>query len=691
MSQTLLIELLTEELPPKLLPRLAEAFRRGIAEALLAQQFSVASSQVEGYATPRRLGLTITHVLACQPDRTIERKGPARAAGFGADGKPTPALAGFARSCGVTVEELQMGSDPKGNEVFAYQATQRGQTLVEALPALLTEVLARLPVAKVMRWGAGDAQFVRPVHGLVVLHGADIVPITLMGLNAGRITQGHRFLSAGAISISHADAYAATLQETGHVMAHFETRRQTIQAALTAAAQGATPLAGDALLDEVTALVEWPAVYAGTFSDEFLSVPQECLVLSMQQHQKYFPLGDASGRLQPRFLLVSNIDTAQPDAIIHGNERVLRARLSDARFFFEQDRKTPLHDRVAGLSHVVYHNKLGSMLERVERLQKLSGALASLLNASSEHAQRAAYLMKADLVTDMVGEFPELQGIVGRYYARHDNEPDAVAEAIEEHYHPRFANDTLPATPVGAAVALADKLDTLTGLFGVGQIPTGDKDPFGLRRAALGVIRILMEQSLAMELPVLLSEARAAFAAHVALSPTTVADLTAFIYDRLRGVLRERGYTPEEIEAVVSQSPARLDHVLLRLEAVRAFRALPEAAALAAANKRIGNVLKKTELPHGATVVREHLVDGAEKELFDALIALEPLVDDHLAQRDYGAALLQLAGLRTVVDTFFTDVMVMSDDRTLRANRLALLARLFTLMNQVADISKLGG
>jgi glycyl-tRNA synthetase beta chain len=437
--------------------------------------------------------------------------------------------------------------------------------------------------------------------------------------------------------------------------------------------------------------VEWPAVYAGTFSDEFLSVPQECLVLSMQQHQKYFPLGDATGRLQPRFLLVSNIDTAQPDAIIHGNERVLRARLSDARFFFEQDRKTPLAERVPGLSHVVYHNKLGSMLERVERLQKLSGSLASLLNASSEHAGRAAYLMKADLVTDMVGEFPELQGIVGRYYARHDGEDAAVAEAIEEHYHPRFANDSLPATPVGAAVALADKLDTLTGLFGVGQIPTGDKDPFGLRRAALGIIRILMEQSLALELPVLLNEARAAFSTNITLSPTTVTELTAFIYDRLRGVLRERAYTPEEIEAVVSQNPARLDHVLLRLEAVRAFRALPEAAALSAANKRIGNVLKKTELPHGATVVREQLVDAAEQALFNALITLEPMVDNHLAQRDYGAALRQLAGLRAVVDTFFTDVMVMCDDLTLRANRLALLARLFTLMNQVADLSKLGG
>ena len=691
MRETLLVELLTEELPPKLLERIGAAFRSGISDALVAQDFAPADTLVEGYASPRRLALTIADVAARQPERTVIRKGPPRAAGFTAEGSPTLALAGFARSCGVTVEQLQTAKDPKGQDIFVFHSIQPGKTLTEALPSILAEVLPRLPVAKVMRWGAGEAQFVRPVHGLVVLHGSTVLPVTLMGLTAGNSTRGHRFLSNGAIAIPHADHYAAILEREGRVLASFAVRRSRIEAALREAAGEAKVLAGPTLLDEVTALVEWPAVYAGTFNPEFLVVPQECLILSMQQHQKYFPLGDVEGKLLPRFLLVSNLETATPQSIIHGNERVLRARLSDARFFFEQDRKTPLADRVPRLEDVVYHNQLGSMLDRVHRLQALAGTIASLLGAEVGAAQRAAFLMKADLLTDMVGEFPELQGLMGRYYAVHDGEPAAVAEAIEAHYHPRFAQDTLPEGKFGACVALADKLDTLAGIYGIGLIPTGDRDPFALRRAALGVIRILIESNLPLALPQLLQHAVDGFAANT-LASTTAADLNGFILERLRGYLRERDFSAEEIESVVSQSPVRLDRILLRLNAVHTFWALPEATSLAAADKRIRNILKKSGSAESMPELQsEHLVDSAEKALYAALLACEPVVDDHLVRLDYTAALRHLAQLRIPVDTFFTEVMVNAEDPILRANRLALLMRLGSIMNQVADLSRLGG
>ncbi len=690
MRETLLVELLTEELPPKLLERIGAAFRSGIGDALISQDFAPADTLVEGYASPRRLALTVADVVDRQPDRTVTRKGPARAAGFTADGAPTPALAGFARSCGVAVEQLETAKDPKGQEIFVFHSVQPGKTLAEALPGILAEVLPHLPVAKVMRWGSVEAQFVRPVHGLVVLHGSVVLPVTAMGLVAGNTTRGHRFLSSGPLTIAHADHYAATLEDKGRVLASFAVRRSRIDAALRSAAGEARVLAGPALLDEVTALVEWPAVYAGTFDAGFLAVPQECLILSMQQHQKYFPLGDRDGKLLPRFLVVSNLETATPQSIIHGNERVLRARLSDARFFFEQDRKTPLADRIARLEDVVYHNQLGSMRARVHRLEALAGTIASLLDADVSAARRAATLMKADLVTDMVGEFPELQGLMGRYYALHDGESAAVAEAIEAHYHPRFAQDSLPQTPLGACVALADKLDTLAGIYGIGLVPTGDRDPFALRRAALGVIRILIESQLPLALPQLLQHAVDGFAANT-LAASTVADLNGFILERLRGVLRERDYSAEEIESVVSQSPERLDRVLLRLDAVRAFRALPEAQSLAAADKRIRNILKKSAPTEGSALDGGLLPEPAEKALYAALLACEPVVDDHLVRLDYAAALRHLAQLREPVDTFFTEVMVNAEDPALRANRLALLQRLGHLMNQVADLSRLGG
>ena len=692
MKAALLVELRTEELPPRQLSRLGDTFAGALQELLAGEQFVAADTPARAFASPRRLALLLPGVAARQPDRTVERRGPSEAAAFKPDGTPTPALAGFARSCGVPVESLTRATDAKGQSVFAHVSVQPGQTLEARLPELIAAALARLPVAKVMRWGAGEAQFVRPVHGLVVLHGDEVLPVGVLGLAAGRTTLGHRFLCRTPVDIPRAEDYAALLETEGRVLADFGARRARIATALAAAAGEAQLLAGDALLDEVTALVEWPAVYEGRFDPEFLAVPQECLILSMQQHQKYFPLGDRNGQLLPRFLLVSNLETATPGAIVSGNERVLRARLSDARFFFEQDRKTPLADRLPRLADVVYHNRLGSMLSRVGRLESLAATVADLLEADAGAARRAARLMKADLLTDMVGEFPELQGIMGRHYALHDGEAPAVAEAIAAHYHPRFASDSLPQGPLGAAVALADKFDTLAGLYGIGQAPTGDRDPFGLRRAALGVIRILMEQGLPLELPQLLQHAVDAFPPQT-LAPDTVAGLSEFLRERLRGVLRERGYSAEEADSVLSQPLVRLDRVPLRLDAVRAFRALPEAQALAAANKRIRNLLRKSAdstVQHLPPPDPARFSEAAETALYAALAAVEPDVDACLVRLDYTAALCRLASLREPVDRFFTDVMVLCDDAALRANRLSLLARLERLMNQVADLSRLG-
>lgn len=690
MADTLLIELRTEELPPRILARLGQAFAEGIANALKERGFVARHVPFEAYAAPRRLAVRIPGVEARQPDRIVERKGPNKAAAFAADGSPTPALTGFARSCGVALEDLQTGTDNKGIEVYLHRSTQAGSELAQGLQELLPDVLAKLPVQKVMRWGAGDASFVRPVHGLLALLGSEIIDVSAMGHQAGRTTLGHRFLSTGPISITRADDYAAVMEREGHVVPSFTARRDRIKARLEQAAQGARLLAGSELLDEVCALVEWPVVYAAHFEAEFLSVPQECLILSMQQHQKYFPLGDADGKLLNRFLLVSNLQTATPDNITHGNERVLRARLSDARFFYQQDRRTRLDARLPGLAQVVYHNKLGSVLARVERLSSLAAGIASALAADAALAGRAARLCKADLVTDMVGEFPELQGTMGAYYARHDGEDPVVANAIAQHYRPRFAGDVLPDDAIACAVALADKLDTLVGIYGVGQIPTGDKDPFGLRRQALGVVRILMERSLPLDLRDLLAHTAATFQPGV-LNGDTADKLHAFMLERLRHLLRERAWAPEEVEAVLSQSPGRLDDVTARLEAVRHFRTLPEAAALAAANKRIRNILRKNEAhaPVGAAVDSQRFTEPAEGSLHNEILRLAPLLESHLERGDHVGALQALAAARAPVDQFFEDVMVMADDPLVRDNRLALLGRLDSLMNRVADISRL--
>jgi glycyl-tRNA synthetase beta chain len=688
MKDTLLIELLTEELPPKSLAKLGQSFREQMQKSLAEAGFIADSNAGQWFATPRRLALQFVDCLATQPDRVIEKKGPAVASGLGADGKPTKALEGFMRSAGVTFDQLEKLDDGKA-EYFVARIAKSGEALDAHLAGFIEAALKKLPVAKIMRWGAGEAQFVRPVHGLMLLHGARIVAGTVLGLASRNITRGHRFMASGDIVIAHANDYATTLATQGKVVAAYDERRAMIRAQLDTLANlqpGRQWLPDEALLDEVTALVEFPVVYEAGFEAEFLAVPQECLILTMKANQKYFPLF-AAGKLTNRFLVVSNMQVADPRHIIGGNERVVRPRLSDARFFFNQDRKAPLAARVAKLGNIVYHNKLGSVGERVQRLARLAVTIAGHLGADKAHAARAALLAKADLVTDMVGEFPELQGIMGRYYALHDQEPAIVADAIEGHYHPRFNGDTLPQGNIACAVALADKLDALTGFFGIGQIPTGDKDPFALRRAALGVLRILMEAPLPLDLAELIDAAAAGFAPGL-LQGEFKAQLADFMFERLRNLLREAGHEQKLIDAVLALKPTRIDKVPAKLAAVKVFVTLPEAAALAAANKRIVNILRKTAVITDDVDVAL-LQEAAEKDLFARLTAITPAVRSFVANEDYADALKALAGLRSEVDAFFDGVMVMAEEPLTRANRLALLKQLTDLMNQVADISRL--
>ncbi|MBV1775257.1 glycine--tRNA ligase subunit beta [Burkholderiaceae bacterium DAT-1] len=691
-TDTLLIELFTEELPPKALARLSASFAGTIADELKKLGFAAADAAVTEFASPRRLAVAIAGVSAVQPDRVVERKGPAVVAGF-KDGLPTPALLGFARSVGLgadQLDQLERGSDGK-QDVFLFKSEKKGEPLASLLTGVIADALKKLPAPKLMRWGALETQFIRPVHGLIALHGANVVPVSALGFEAGRVTGGHRFLSTGDVSVAHADAYAETLRSAGKVVASWTERRARIVEQLNAraAALGATIAAGDDLIDEVNGLVEWPVVVEGEFEAEFLKVPQECLILTMQQNQKYFPLLDAAGKLSNRYLIVSNLETADPSHIIHGNGRVLRARLSDAKFFYEQDQKHRLDSRVSRLANVVYHNKIGSQLERVARLEAIAGKIATLLGGDAAIAGRAAHLAKADLLTDMVGEFPELQGIMGTYYARLDGEHEAVAEAIEGHYHPRFAGDSLPQGPIALSVALADKLETLVGIWGIGLIPTGDKDPFALRRAALGVMRMLVEARLPLDLRAVLAEVAAAFPAGV-VAADTVNGVYTFALDRLKNLL-VANYPAADIDAVLAILPATFDEVTLRLDAVAGFKALPEATSLAAANKRIRNILKKNvaegqSLP---AIRTDLLADAAEKDLHGALVKLSPAIETALAAHDYTGALKQLAAFKAPVDAFFDTVMVMADDLAVRNNRLALLSALSALMNQVADLSLL--
>jgi glycyl-tRNA synthetase beta chain len=689
MNNSLLIELRTEELPPKSLKALSEAFANGVFAALKEQAFASASSVCTPYATPRRLALMITDVAAQQPDRVLEKKGPAVASGVDAAGQPTKALAGFMRSAGVSFEQLQKVGDGKA-EYFVARIEKKGEAIDAHLAEIVSAALKKLPIPKLMRWGDSDVQFVRPVHGLIMLHGERVVPGQVLSLCGGRTTLGHRFMSTGEITIDRPEDYCAKLA-AGKVIASFAERRATIAAQLEAKAGelSATMNPAAGLLDEVTALVEWPAVYVGEFESEYLEVPQECLILTMQQNQKYFPLFDAAGKLLNKFLIVSNMVVADPRHIVGGNARVVRPRLSDARFFYNQDRKTGFATRVLKLGSVVYHNKLGTLADRAQRLGLIAAYVAGEIGADANLARNAGLLCKVDLLTDMVGEFPELQGTMGRYYAQFEGAKPDVAEAMEHHYRPRFAGDVLPGSLVSCAAALADKLDSLVGFFGIGQIPTGDKDPFGLRRAALGVLRILMEKPLALDLVDLIAETALAFPQNTLTASGFKALLLDFLFDRLRGLLKDAGYAQDVVEAVLAQAPTRIDLVPAKLDAVRSFLTLPEALALAAANKRIGNILKKAEgeLPPPDP---QRFGEDAERALYAQIQVITPRVAAHLADGDYAGALRALASVRGEVDRFFDQVMVNVEDPALRANRLGLLKVLFDLLNAVADISKLG-
>jgi len=682
---TLLVELLTEELPPKSLKRLSEAFTDSVFNGLVKSQLR--QGALEGrriLATPRRLAVAIAEVSPSGQDREIEVTGPSTSA-------PLQAVEGFARKHGLKANELERRSGPKG-EVFLARTNVPGAVLDKILPGLIEESLKALPVPKLMRWGSGDVQFVRPVHGIVVLHGERIVPGSVLGLASGRSTLGHRFLGSGPIHLKSADDYEAQLRAEGMVIADYQTRREEIERQLKEAAAAEKAGLGDYadLLDEVTALVEYPQVHVGAFDAAFLAVPQECLMLTMRQNQKYFPLLGADGRLRNRFLIVSNMSVPDARPIVTGNERVVRPRLEDARFFYNQDRKQRLEARVPQLANVVYHAKLGSQLERTERVQLLAGAIARELKADAVLTERAAWLAKADLLTGMVGEFPELQGIMGRYYALHDGEPQPVADAIEAHYRPRFAGDRLPQSAMECAVAVADKLDSLAGLFGIRQMPTGDKDPFGLRRAALGVVRILIERKLPLRLPDLVGAAFDRFKGKAGVE-RAMGDVEAFVAERLRSYLREIGYSVNEIEAVLALNPARLDLISKQLEAVRAFSALPEAESLAAANKRVVNILKQAAAKGesfnkaDAAVLKE----PAERALFEALAQSSERAARLFESGDYTAYLKTFAVLKSPVDKFFDAVMVMVDEPNVRRNRLALLHDLQQSMNRIADLSKL--
>ena len=703
----LLVELFVEELPPKALKKLGESFANVLFEQLRDAGLTDAQSVVTAYASPRRLAAHVSQVAAQAADKAVQQKLMPVTVGLDASGNATPALLKKLQALGADVSNpaavvasLKRAPDGKAEALF-YDSVAKGASLLQGLQKALDEALAKLPIPKVMTYqletdcelpGWTSVNFVRPAHGLVALHGKDVVPVQTLGLRAGQQTQGHRFeAKVSPVIIQDADSYAATLARDGAVIASFAERRAEIVKQLHAAAAkvggGAKAIEDEALLDEVTALVERPNVLTCEFEKQFLDVPQECLILTMKANQKYFPLLTAEGKLTNKFLVVSNISPADASAVIGGNERVVRPRLADAKFFFDQDRKKTLASRVEGLNKVVYHNKLGTQGERMARVRGIAKALGQALggDALAQAADTAAQLAKTDLLTDMVGEFPELQGIMGGYYARHDGLSSDIADAIEDHYRPRFAGDELPRNNVGLVVALADKLETLVGMFGIGNLPSGDKDPFALRRHALGVIRMLMEKDLALDWRQLLALSVPVFGDKIT-DPSDA--LTTFLFDRLAGALREQGYSAQEVDAVLALQPARLGQVPKLLAAVRAFAALPESPALAAANKRIGNILKKADAvdPHVNPAL---LKEVAEQALHEVMLRLLPESEALFKAGDYTGSLQTLAALRSPVDAFFDDVMVNAEEMDVRLNRQGLLKCLHVAMNRVADLSRL--
>jgi glycyl-tRNA synthetase beta chain len=687
-----LVEIGTEELPPKSLLTLANAFADGIAKGL--DGAGLLHGPVQRYATPRRLAVRVRRLVEQQPDRAIERRGPPLKAAFDAQGSATQAALAFARSCGTEVAALEKLETPKG-VWMVYRGTEAGASTVSLLPAIVQAALDALPIAKRMRWGAGEAEFVRPVHWVLMIFGREVVPCEILGVSSGELTYGHRFMAPKAIRIASPASYVGALQKRGRVMVDIDERRETIRKGVAAVAAGLNGAAvvDDALLDEVTALVEWPVPLAGRFDAKFLELPAEVPIATMQDHQRYFPVRDADGRLMPWFVTVSNIESTDPAQVIAGNERVVRPRLSDAAFFWASDRKHRLESRRDDLKRVTFQTQLGSLYDKSERVGALATDIAASIGGDAVLASRAAALCKCDLLTSMVGEFPELQGLMGRYYAEHDGEAAEVCAAMREQYLPRFAGDELPSTRTGMAVAIADRLDTIAGIFAIGQKPTGTRDPFGLRRAALGLLRIAVERRLELDLPRLIGNALAALP--LAATENTAAEVYAYVFERLRAYYLEGdaglAITPEMFDAVLATHPASPLDFDSRLRALAEFLRLPDAQSLAAANKRIANILRKAPGPVGDSIDEDLLRDPAEQILGEQLVAIARMVEPKFQARNYTDALKDLAVLRGAIDEFFDSVMVMADDPALRANRLALLGRLRSLFMHAADLSRLPG
>ena len=683
----MLFELGTEELPPLALKRLSEALAKEFVKGLDAA--GLTHGEIDAYCTPRRLAVLVRDCAAAQPDRIIERRGPALNAAFDGSGAPTKAAEGFARSCGTTVDQLQHLETEKGTWL-AYQVHQPGRPTAALLPGIAGDALNKLPIPKRMRWGDSDAQFVRPVHWLLFLLGDQVVPCTLLDAQAGNVTFGHRFHHPQAITLYNPEDYADVLESLGKVIAHFDTRRTRIEAQVKKAAEdlGGEADLDDALLDEVTALNEWPVPISGTFEERFLSVPQEVLVATMKGNQKYFPVFAADGRLLNHFITIANLESKQPELIREGNERVVRPRLADAMFFWDQDGRTRLDERKAQLDQVVFQKGLGSMHDKSARVATLAAHIADKIGGDPALALRAGELSRCDLMTEVVVEFPEMQGIMGRYQAIRDGEPDELAQAMDEFYMPRFSGDQLPQTPTGIAISLAERLDTLVGIFGIGMKPTGDKDPFALRRAALGALRILREHALPLNLKALLSEAEERLDGKVQQAGTSDA-VYAFMLERLKGLYADTGTAHDVFEAVAAVQPYSVADFEHRVRAVTDFRALPEAESLAAANKRIANILKKVEDPIPADVDPDLFELTAERDLFEQVKAVARKIQPMAADANYGAMLQALSRLRGPVDRFFDDVMVMAEKPAVRANRLALLQLLARQFLQVADVSQL--
>ena len=689
-SADLLVEIGTEELPPKALRGLMDAFAANVAAAL--DEARLAHGDVHAYASPRRLAVIVDGLAAGQEDRRLSQKGPPVSVAYDDDGKPLPPATAFAKKCGVPVADLGRVKTDKG-EWLAAETVEEGRTAAELLPELIDKALAELPIPRRMRWGAGDEEFVRPVHWVVLLHGSSIVPGKVMGIDCGNTTMGHRFHSNGPITIPAPSEYLETLEREGRVIADFDIRRELVQKGVEASAKEANGhiVDGEALYDEVAALVEWPVPVLGGFDAGFLALPREVVVSTLTGHQRYFPVADDSGELLPTFVTVANLESKEPDKVRDGNERVIRPRLADAAFFWDSDRRRALATRREALRDVIYQHGLGSLYDKSARTVEIAGWIAEQLGAEKSPVQRAAELCKCDLLTGMVGEFPDLQGTMGRYYAISDGEPEAVATAIGEHYQPRFAGDALPATDAGRILAMADKLDTLAGIFTIGKKPSGNRDPFGLRRAALGVIRLAIECRMDLDLKALIAVALEQQPAGKEDPQALSESLYTFITDRLRRYFLDRDaeLATETFDAVLARQPASLVDFELRLHAVQAFLELDEAQSLASANKRIANILRQAEVTETSDIDKTLLEEGAERMLYDALVSAEVTVRPLLDERDYTRSLRELAALRQPVDSFFDDVMVMADDEAVRTNRLALLAGLRTLFLDVADISRL--